>query len=205
MRPSVYNDIYQSMMEHFQTGGWVMVPLLCVSLCMVLLIAWKVVEMRAFTRGDISAERCARTAAKPGFSAAFWQQAIVAGFLRERTGNEDLDRNILESLRLRQERFAGRRIGTIALLAAIAPLLGLLGTVGGMIKTFTVIAMFGTGNAKALASGISEALITTQTGLVVAIPGLFMAAYLHRRSEKLIARMQRFCLGLLKLHKNISS
>jgi hypothetical protein len=55
-------------------------------------------------------------------------------------------------------------------LAAVAPLLGLLGTVTGMIATFDVLAVFGTGNAKAMAGGISEALITTQTGLLVALP-----------------------------------
>ena len=103
-------------------------------------------------------------------------------------------------MRIRQEGFAKRHIGAIAVLAAVAPLLGLLGTVGGMITTFTVIAKFGTGNAKALASGISEALITTQTGLVVAVPGLFLASYLQRRSDRLMARMQRFCIGLLRYH-----
>lgn len=182
-----------------------MIPLILVSVFMVLLIARKILEMKSFMEGDIPADQCVKTAGKPGFSAAFWQREIIEGFLKQRTYNDDLDRSLLESLRLRQEQFVHRSIGTIALLAAIAPLLGLLGTVGGMIKTFSVIAMFGTGNAKALASGISEALITTQTGLVVAIPGLFMAAYLHRKSNKLLARMQRFCLGFLKMHKEIEN
>jgi len=69
-----------------------------------------------------------------------------------------------------------------------------------MISTFAVISQFGTGNAKALASGISEALITTQTGLIVAVPGLFLANYLSRKSEKKKERMKRFCLGLLRSH-----
>lgn len=180
-----------------------MIPLVVVSIIMVFLIIVKFLEMRTFTQGDISVDQCLKTAGQPDFSAAFWQQAIISGFLRGRTFNESLDRNILDSLRLRQEAFAKRLIGIIAILAAVAPLLGLLGTVGGMIKTFTVISVYGTGNAKALASGISEALITTQTGLVVAIPGLFLASYLNRRSEKLLARMQRFCLGLLKQHRSI--
>ncbi len=66
-------------------------------------------------------------------------------------------------------------MAVIAVLAAIAPLLGLLGTVLGMIETFDVISVFGTGNARAMAGGISVALITTQTGLLVAIPGLIMS------------------------------
>ena len=197
------NDIYQNMMEYLATGGWVMTPLILVSVFMVLLIVMKIIEMRIFTKGDIPAEKCVAKALDPDFSAAVWQREIMAGFLQKRTFNDDLDVSILESLRLRQAAVARQYIGTIAVLAAIAPLLGLLGTVGGMIKTFTAIAAFGTGNAKALASGISEALITTQTGLVVAIPGLFLAAYLRRRSLKLTARMQRFCLGLLKYHKRL--
>jgi biopolymer transport protein ExbB len=68
--------------------------------------------------------------------------------------------------------------------------LGLLGTVTGMIATFDVLSVFGTGNAKAMAGGISEALITTQTGLLVAIPGLYMKGFLDRRADNLIQRVQ---------------
>jgi biopolymer transport protein ExbB len=72
---------------------------------------------------------------------------------------------------------------------AIAPLLGLLGTVTGMIATFDIMSVFGTGNAKAMAGGISEALITTQTGLLVAIPGLYMKGFLDRRARNLQQRI----------------
>jgi len=82
-----------------------------------------------------------------------------------------------------------RHLGLIGVLAALAPLLGLLGTVTGMIATFDIISIFGTGNARAMAGGISEALITTQTGLVVAIPGLYMSNFLNRRSENLKQRI----------------
>ena len=67
----------------------------------------------------------------------------------------------------------------------MAPLLGLLGTVTGMMSTFEVMSLFGTGNAKGMAGGISEALITTQTGLIVAIPGLYMKNFLERRAQAL--------------------
>ena len=196
-------DIYQNMMDHLETGGWIMAPLIIVSVFMVFLIISKILEMRAFTRGDVPVDKCVANLGTSMFSAAYWQKQIIDGFLARRTFDENLDRNILECLRLRQEAFVKRRIGAIALLAAVAPLLGLLGTVGGMIKTFTVISIYGTGNAKALASGISEALITTQTGLVVAIPGLFLASYLQRRSDKLLARMERFCIGLFRMHEKI--
>ena len=67
--------------------------------------------------------------------------------------------------------------------AAIAPLLGLLGTVTGMINTFKVITVHGTGDPRLMAGGISEALITTQLGLAVAIPIMMMAAFLGRKAQ----------------------
>ena len=90
-----------------------------------------------------------------------------------------------------------QRIGIIATLAAIAPLLGLLGTVSGMITTFDVITLFGTGNAKAMAGGISESLITTQSGLTVAIPGMFMGVYLSRRCARLSGKLDE-TISILK-------
>jgi biopolymer transport protein ExbB len=66
-----------------------------------------------------------------------------------------------------------------------------------MISTFDVMAQFGTGNARAMASGISEALITTQTGLFIAAPGLFMGNFLRRRAENLTDKMQRFAIRLV--------
>jgi len=72
--------------------------------------------------------------------------------------------------------------------------MGLLGTVTGMIATFDSIAIFGTGNTRAMAGGISEALITTQTGLLVAIPGVYMKNFLVRRSE--ILKQRAASLGM---------
>lgn len=201
----MWTELFENTMEHLDTGGWVMTPLMLVSIFMIFLITRKLLEMRAFTKGDLPMEQCVAAIGKPDFSAAAWQMEIINGFFKKRTQIESLDRNILESLRIREEGFVNRYTGTIQILANIAPLLGLLGTVGGMIKTFAVIALYGTGNAKALASGISEALITTQTGLVVAIPGIFLAGFLRRKSDKLLERMRRFCLGLLKAHSGIEA
>ncbi|GAB6068309.1 MotA/TolQ/ExbB proton channel family protein [Methylothermus subterraneus] len=74
-------------------------------------------------------------------------------------------------------------------LVQVLPLLGLLGTVSGMIKVFTVLTVFGTGNARALASGISEALITTLAGLVTALSGLYLIGYLKGRIQAALARL----------------
>lgn len=82
----------------------------------------------------------------------------------------------------------------IAISAATAPLLGLLGTVTGMINTFQLIALFGTGDAQALSSGISEALITTEFGLIVAIPALIIHALLSRRIQSIMSDMEKFAV-----------
>lgn len=199
----MFNDLFERTLEYIETGGFVMYPLLFVSLLMFFLVIIKLLEMREFSKGDRPIKDCLESLGKPGFTAAPWQRDIIKRFLADRAFNEDLDRSILEALMLRQSSFVDRYIKSIAILASVAPLLGLLGTVNGMITTFLVIATSGTGDAKALASGISEALITTQTGLVVAVPGLFLANYLRRRSEKLESRMRRFCLGLLRSHRAI--
>lgn len=87
---------------------------------------------------------------------------------------------------------ASRLRGSLSVLEAlvqILPLLGLLGTVSGMIKVFTVLTMFGTGNVRAMAAGISEALITTLAGLVTALSGLYLIGYLKGRIGAAIARL----------------
>ncbi len=85
----------------------------------------------------------------------------------------------------------------IAITAATAPLLGLLGTVAGMIRTFNVITVSGTGDAKPLAGGISEALITTLFGLVVAIPALIIHALLSRRCQGIAQNTEKLGLTLV--------
>ena len=199
----MFNDLLERTLEHIETGGIVMYPLLIVSVIMFFLVIKKFLEMRDFSKGDRPIRECLQSLGKPWFTAAPWQRDIIKNFLADRTFDEDLDRSIMEALMLRQSSYVERYIKSIAILASVAPLLGLLGTVTGMITTFLVIATSGTGDAKALASGISEALITTQTGLVVAVPGLFLANYLRRSSEKLLSRMHRFGLGLRRSHRAI--
>ena len=86
--------------------------------------------------------------------------------------------------------------------AAAAPLLGLLGTVTGMIHTFRLITMFGTGDARLLSGGISEALVTTEAGLMVAIPALLIHAWCLRRVRRNASLHKQAALRLLRLAKN---
>lgn len=93
-----------------------------------------------------------------------------------------------------------RFIGAIATSAAIAPLLGLLGTVSGMISTFMMMTIFGTGDASTVSGGISEALITTELGLIVAIPSLIISALLSRRTKSYSAKLESNAIKLSKIN-----
>ena len=97
------------------------------------------------------------------------------------------------STRLKLERF----LPFIAISAASAPLLGLLGTVTGIINTFKLITIFGSGDVKTLSGGISEALITTEFGLIVAIPSLLIHAFLSRNARGMINQMEKAGVALI--------
>lgn len=90
-----------------------------------------------------------------------------------------------------------RGIAFLALTATAGPLMGLLGTVTGMIATFKLISSFGSGDPKLLAAGISEALIATATGMAVAIPALLLHAFLSRKAKGIIGSMEQTAVGFI--------
>jgi len=93
-----------------------------------------------------------------------------------------------------------KRQGVIKVLAAVAPLLGLLGTVVGMIQTFQMITLFGTGDPKLMAGGISTALVTTVLGLIVAIPLVLLHTMVVSRSKRLVEILEQQSAGLVARH-----
>lgn len=118
---------------------------------------------------------------------------------------EDLEAK-LDEIILRNAPRIERFVGSIKLFASVAPLLGLLGTLMGMIGTFQAITLFDTGDPKLMAGGISEALVTTMLGLVVAIPLLFLYTLVHSKSRRLIQTLEEQSAGFIaryqeKLHK----
>ncbi len=105
--------------------------------------------------------------------------------------------SLLDEAILRETPALQRGLGLIKLLAAVAPLLGLLGTVTGMIVTFQSISLFGTGDPKLMAGGISQALVTTVMGLVTAIPLLFLHTLMASRSRNLIQILDEQSAGVV--------
>jgi biopolymer transport protein ExbB len=122
---------------------------------------------------------------------------LAAGLLnryRDRTvireSIEDTGRHVVHEL----ERF----IGTLGTIASLSPLMGLLGTVFGMIRTFNAITTSGIGNPASLAGGIAEALITTAAGLTVAIPALLAYKFLRGRVQALVVQMEKEAIKLVE-------
>ena len=177
--------------EYFQQGGWIMIPLCAASIVMWALILERLYRFNRMQKTDINIHQAVRAVkkGKMGESSEGLRACMVRDYLSERSGTPDIDTEVIHQSALKQKSRLNSFLSFIAVMAAIAPLLGLLGTVIGMIRTFEVISLFGTGNAKAMAGGISVALVTTQTGLMVAIPGMLLSGTLARRSRRLETRM----------------
>lgn len=123
--------------------------------------------------------------------------ATIRNLDRDREHLEDI---ISESI-LHENSYLDRFGSMIIIIAAVAPLLGLLGTVTGMISTFDIITEFGTGDPKLLSGGISEALVTTELGLIVAIPALIFGNLLSGWAENIKEDMEKAALGVTNIHK----
>jgi biopolymer transport protein ExbB len=193
-------------LELLIAGGWLMVLIVLCSIIVLSICAERLYTLNA------------KKIAPPHLLATVWKQ-LKAGEMdatRLRTlkqssplgrilaaglGNAYHGRDVMkESI----EEAAGhvvhdleRYLNTLGTIAAVAPLLGLLGTVVGMIKVFAEIMTQGTGNASALAGGISEALITTAAGLTVAIPALVMHRYFTGKIDGIVVELEQETIKLV--------
>ncbi|MSR12289.1 MAG: MotA/TolQ/ExbB proton channel family protein [Gammaproteobacteria bacterium] len=123
-------------------------------------------------------------------------QILAAGLLNSKYGREPMLESI-EQAAAQVVHDMERYLNTLGTIAAITPLLGLLGTVFGMIQVFSEIMLQGTGNANALAGGISVALITTAAGLIVAIPTFMFQRYFTRKVDSLVLNLEQESIKLV--------
>jgi len=131
---------------------------------------------------------------------------LVTALVENRHAPYDELKEILEDTGRLQLMGLQRGLPALGTIVAGAPLLGLLGTVIGMIKIFAVVATAGSGITEQLSSGISQALITTATGLVIAIPALFVHSYLEARALSILSDIEAQILDFLHLvreHSNV--
>lgn len=130
---------------------------------------------------------------------------LVVALENKNKSKEEIQKMLEESSKTEIPRLE-RYLGALGTIATISPMLGLLGTVTGMIKAFNTLAVQGTGNPAALAGGISEALITTATGLIIAIPTVIIYNYFTEKVNKMILNMEVESTALIEtMHSQGSS
>jgi biopolymer transport protein ExbB len=198
----------QSLKDHLVSGGLVMVPLLLIGLVATLLTVLKFAALSKIRApSDSIMENVAlhiREGREKDAQALVddmvppYQTVLQAGIEHHALRREHLE-EILHERALTTVPVLDRHLGMLAVLGGVAPLLGLLGTVTGMIHTFELVTIFGTGDAKLLSGGISEALVTTETGLVIAVPVLLIHAYLTRRVRTIVSGLEQMVVGFLNL------
>lgn len=194
------------MVEIVQAGGWLMLPIILCSIVAIAIILerfWTLSSERITPRYvlaqvwtwiknnqlDASKLRQLRISSPLG-------QILAAGLVNSKYGRAAMMESI-EQAASQVIHDLERYLSTLGTIAAITPLLGLLGTVLGMIKVFTEIMITGTGNANALAGGISEALITTAAGLCVAIPTFMFHRMFLRKVDTLVLNLEQESIKLV--------
>ncbi len=195
------------MLELVKSGGWLMVPILLCSVVAMAIIAERfwTLQRKRITPSNLVVQvwqwaksgnldddriRALRKSSPLG-------RILAAGLVNRDTSRalmkesiEDVGRHVVHEL--------DRYLNTLGTIASITPLLGLLGTVIGMIKVFAVITTQGVGNPGVLAGGISEALITTAAGLTVAIPTLMFHRYFRGHVDELVVTMEQEALKMVE-------
>lgn len=194
------------MIEIVRAGGWMMLPIiLCAILSMGIILEriWTLKASRVVP-ADLTAQVWAWVK-KNELNSKHIQSLhsgsplgqILAAGLVHRNGDRVLMKESIEDTGRHVVHELERYLESLGTIAAISPLLGLLGTVVGMIRVFTVITSQGVGDPGQLAGGISEALITTAAGLTVAIPALIGYRYVRNRIDVLVVQMEKESLKLL--------
>jgi biopolymer transport protein ExbB len=195
------------MLEIVIAGGWVMVPIILCSVVAAAIILerlWTLQPRRVVPRDLsrqvwdwVSSNQLSHQHVQELRINSPLGQILAAGLANRQQDRatmkevvEDTGRHVVHELE--------RYLNTLGTIAAISPLLGLLGTVTGMIRTFSALTSGGASDPAALAGGISEALITTAAGLMVAIPALIGYRYLRGRVDALVVQMEKEAIGLVE-------
>lgn len=196
------------MFELIKAGGWVMLPIIASSIVAMAIILerfWTLRERRVVPadlvaqiwklhrQGQLTPERIQAIRASSPLG------RILAAGLLNRTHSREVMKEAIGEVGRQVVAEMERYLNTLGTIASISPLLGLLGTVIGMIKTFSVITSVGVGNPSALAGGIAEALITTAAGLTVAIPALIFYRYFTGKVDRLAMGMEEQALKMVEV------
>ncbi|MGB9428346.1 MAG: MotA/TolQ/ExbB proton channel family protein [Gammaproteobacteria bacterium] len=202
------------MFEIIKSGGWLMAPLILCSIVVVAIVAerlWTLQTKRVapehlaaqvwnwLKSGELDEDRLQALRAGSPLG------RILAAGLEHRHAKRDVMNEAIEDTGRHVVHELDRYLITLGTIATISPLLGLLGTVLGIMRVFAAISSSGLGNPAALAGGISEALITTVAGLTVAIPAYILHRYLRGKVDDLVVRMERETVRLMNAVRGAQS
>lgn len=180
-RSIVLSQNQESISEHLHKGGIWVVPILAFALLASIISIIKAISLMRLPALSLLSKKPMGT----------HQQALFT--ISQQYQNPERDDLLLDQL-MHTKRIVERGLSTIAVTASVAPLLGLLGTVSGMIQTFKLMTLFGAGDANAVSGGISESLVTTELGLIVAIPALVAHAIMSRRCHHYMAELESYAV-----------
>lgn len=196
------------MLEVFQKGGFIMYPILICSLIAMTIFFERMFYLKSIkTKSKKFVLRVKNLVKKGSIELAISacrksptpiSKIMLAGLMKSGRGRDEIKEAVEDSANQEIPVLEGN-LSTLATVGNIAPLLGLLGTVFGMIKAFNVISAMGIGKPELLAGGISEALLTTAFGLSIGIPTIVIYNYLSHRVDKLIREMEINCVELIDL------
>jgi len=196
------------MLEIFEKGGFLMYPIFLCSLIAVTIFFERMFYLKSIkTKTKRFVLRIKNLVKKGSIELAISacrksptpiSKIMLAGLMKFGQGRNEMKEAIEDSAN-QEIPILERNLSTLSTIGNITPLLGLLGTVFGMVKAFNVIAIMGVGKPEALAGGISEALLTTAFGLSIAIPTIVIFNYLSNRVDKLIREMEINCVELIDL------
>ncbi len=196
------------MLEIFEKGGFLMYPIFVCSLIAITIFFERMFYLKSIkTKSKRFVLRVKNLVKKGSIELAISacrksptpiSQIMLAGLMKFGRGRDEMKEAIEDSAN-QEIPVLERNLSTLSTIGNITPLLGLLGTVFGMVKAFNVIAVMGVGKPEALAGGISEALLTTAFGLSIAIPTIVVYNYLSHRVDKLIRDMEINCVDLIDL------
>jgi len=195
------------MLEIVKSGGWLMLPIIICSVISAAIIIerlWTLQPRRVLPKNLTRQvwEWVSRNQLNHAHIQTLHQGSplgeILAAGLVNRHRDRDIIKESIEDAGRQVVHDLERFLNSLGTIAAISPLLGLLGTVIGMVKVFAAITTHGVGDPTVLAGGISEALITTAAGLTVAIPSLIGYRYLRGRVDALAVRMEKEAITMVE-------
>ncbi len=196
------------MFEFVKSGGWLMLPIIACSIAAMAIVVERFLTLRRKQVMpehlmkqilQLHQERRLDRADLSKLKGTSPLGRILAAGLENRNHSKEVMKESIEEVGRQVVHELERYLNTLGTIASISPLLGLLGTVIGMIKVFSVIVTAGVGDPGVLAGGISEALITTAAGLSVAIPSLIFNRYFNGQIERLVIGMEEQALKLVEV------